>query len=59
VAIAWAISERTTVRQDWIAEHLKLKSASNVSQRVRQHRLRTEKEKSKLERQWEKMSMKF
>jgi len=31
VAIAWAISERTTVRQEWIAEHLNLKSASNVS----------------------------
>jgi hypothetical protein len=29
------ITERANVRQDWIAGHLNLKSASNVSQRVR------------------------
>jgi putative transposase len=54
VAIAWTISERTTVRQEWIAERLHLKSASNVSQRVRQYRVRDEKDKSKQERAWEK-----
>ena len=54
VAIASTISERTTVRQHWIAECLNLKSASNVSQRVRQYRLRLTKDKSKQERAWEK-----
>ncbi len=54
VAIAWTISRRTTVRQDWIAERLNLKSASNVSQRVRQYRMRPVKDKSKQERSWEK-----
>lgn len=37
-----------------LAERLSLKSASNVSQRVRQYRLRPEKDKSKQERAWEK-----
>ena len=55
VAIARSISERTTVRQEWIAERLSLKSASNVSQRVRQYRQRPDREKSTIERTWEKM----
>ncbi len=59
VAIAWAISERTTVRQDWIAGLLNLKSASNVSQRVRQYRLRPDVAKSRLERTWEKKWRRF
>lgn len=59
MAIALAISERTTVQQDWIAEHLDLKSASNVRQRVRQYRLRPDSEKSKPERKWEKKWRKF
>ncbi|MEX2581557.1 MAG: hypothetical protein WD342_21045 [Verrucomicrobiales bacterium] len=59
MAIAWAISERTTARQNWIAENLKLKSASNVSQRVRQYRLRPDSEKSKLERKWAEKCRKF
>ena len=50
MAIARAISERTTVRQNWTADHLNLKSASNVSQRVRQYRFKPEGEKSKQER---------
>jgi len=54
VAIAWAICERTTARQDWIAERLHLKSASNVSQRVRQYRLLAPSEKSRAMRAWEK-----
>lgn len=54
VAIARTISERTTVRQEWIAERLNLKSASNLSQRVRQYRMRSEKDKAKQERAWEK-----
>jgi len=53
-AIAWAICERTTARQDWIAERLHLKSASNVSQWVRQHRLLDPAEKSRAMRAWEK-----
>jgi hypothetical protein len=33
VAIAWAICERTTARQDWIADRLHLKSASKAVSR--------------------------
>jgi len=55
VAIAWTISERTTVRQEWIAERLNLKSATNVSQRVLQYRQRPDREKSTIERTWEKI----
>lgn len=54
VAVAWAICEETTVRQDWIAERLNLKSATNVSQRVRQYRKKTEREKTKQMKTWEK-----
>ncbi len=54
MTIARTISERTTVRQDWIAERLNLKSASNVSQRVWQYRLKSDQDKSNLERKWEK-----
>jgi REP element-mobilizing transposase RayT len=54
VAIAWAICERTTARQDWIAKRLHLKSASNVSQRVRQYRLLDPAEKLRAMREWEK-----
>ena len=35
VAIAWAIACKTTVSQGWVAEQLGLKTAANVSQRVR------------------------
>jgi REP element-mobilizing transposase RayT len=59
VAIARTISERTTVRQSWIAERLNLKSASNLSQRVRKYRLRPGKDKSKQERAWEKRWKRF
>jgi REP element-mobilizing transposase RayT len=53
VAVAWAICERTTARQEWIAERLHLKSASNVSQRVRQYRLLDPAEKTRAMRAWE------
>jgi putative transposase len=59
VAIAWAICERTTARQDWIADRLQLKSASNVSQRVRQYREKDEKTKPKKEQSWERRWKKF
>jgi len=59
VAIAWAICERTTARQDWIADRLHLKSASNVSQRVRQYREKDEKTKPKKEQSWERRWEKF
>jgi putative transposase len=35
VAIAWALWRRTSIPQHWIAERLSLRSANNVSQRVR------------------------
>jgi hypothetical protein len=54
VAIARRIRERTTMRQDWIAERLNLKSASNVTQRVRQSRQRPDGKKPKLESEREK-----
>lgn len=59
VAIAWAICERTTVRQDWIAARLHLKSASNVSQRVRQYREKNDPTRTKEERIWLKKWEKF
>jgi hypothetical protein len=54
VAVAWAICERTTARQEWIAERLHLKSAGNVSQRVRQYRNRVAERGiiTKTERSW-------
>ena len=54
MTIAQPISECTSERQDWIAERLNLKSASNVSQRVWQYRLKSDQDKSNLERKWEK-----
>jgi hypothetical protein len=45
--------QATATRQDWIAERLHLKSASNVSQRVRQYRLLNPAEKSRAMRTWE------
>jgi len=50
VAIARATGDRTTVRRDWIAERLNLKSAGNVSQRVRQCGLRPDGERLKQDR---------
>jgi len=38
LAIAFQLSKRTSVRQEWIAEQLKMKSASNVSQQLRRLR---------------------
>lgn len=54
MTIAQPICECTSERQDWIAERLNLKSASNVSQRVWQYRLKSDQDKSNLERKWEK-----
>ena len=59
VAIAWAICERTTARQNWIADRLYLKSASNVSQRVRRFRERSEATMPKKERAWIRRWKKF
>ena len=38
VALASAIDRQTTVSQSWIAEHLWMRSAANVSQQVRRLR---------------------
>jgi putative transposase len=39
VALANLLRERTVARQSWIAEHLVMRSAANVSQQVRRYRL--------------------
>ena len=39
VALANLLLERTVARQSWIAEHLVMRSAANVSQQVRRYRL--------------------
>jgi hypothetical protein len=59
VAIARATGDRTPVRRDWIAERLSLKSAGNVSRRVRQCGLRPDGERLKRERSRNKKLRKF
>ncbi|MGB8354073.1 MAG: transposase [Chthoniobacteraceae bacterium] len=44
VAIAWAIARKTTVSQGWVAERLGLRTAANVSQRVRRFEMLSGKE---------------
>ena len=39
VALTNLLLERTVARQSWIAEHLVMRSAANVSQQVRRYRL--------------------
>jgi hypothetical protein len=41
VALANLLLERTVARQSWIAERLAMRSAANVSQQVRRHRLKS------------------
>jgi len=43
VALASLLLERTVARQSWIAERLSMRSAANVSQQVRRHRLKNPK----------------
>jgi putative transposase len=43
VALASLLLERTVASQSWLAERLAMRSAANVSQQVRRHRLKTPK----------------
>jgi putative transposase len=52
VAVAWALSRKTSLRQSWIAERLSMRSAGNVSEQMRRFALRPEKELPKEIRQW-------
>ena len=52
VAVAWALSRKTSLRQSWIAERLSMRSAGNVSEQVRRFALRPEKELPKEIRLW-------
>ena len=42
-ALASLLLERTVARQSWIAERLAMRSAANVSQQVRRHRMKNPK----------------
>jgi len=44
VAVAWALSRKTSLRQSWIAERLSMRSADNVSAQVRKLAFRPKKE---------------
>ena len=59
VAVAWAIARNTTVRQKEIAKKLGLRTAANVSQRVRRFDAIAETELSKEIREWKKEMSKF
>jgi putative transposase len=52
VAVAWALWRKTSLKQAWIAERLSLRSAGNVSERVRKSAMRPEKELPHAIRRW-------
>lgn len=52
VAVAWALSRKTTLRQTWIAERLSMRSAGNVCEQVRNFGMRPESELVKVARRW-------
>ena len=52
VALAYALVKRTTVSRSWIAERLNLKSAANVSQRVKKFEQEKAGRLGELERKW-------
>lgn len=54
VAVAWALSRKTSLKQGWITERLSMRSADNVSVQVRKFTLRPEKELPKEIRRWKK-----
>jgi hypothetical protein len=47
-ALASLLLDRTVARQSWIAERLAMRSAANVSQQVRRHRIKNPKLPAKL-----------
>ena len=42
VAVAWALSRKTSVRQSWVADRLSLRTAGNVSEQVRRFAAKSE-----------------
>lgn len=54
VALAYALVKRTTVSRSWIASRLNLRSAANVSQRVKLFEKEDGKVLTKEERSWRK-----
>lgn len=54
VAVAWAISRKTSLKLSWIAERLSIRSADNVSVQVRKFALKPESELPKVIRNWKK-----
>jgi len=56
VATAWSVLRKTSLRQDWIAERLSMRSAGNVSEQVRKFAMRPEKDLAKEIRKWKTMN---
>jgi len=56
VAVAWALTRKTSLRQSWVAERLSLRSAGNVSEQVRRFAIKPETDLPKEIRKWKKMN---
>lgn len=54
VAVAWAISRKTSLKLSWIADRLSMRSADNVSVQVRKFALKSESDLPKEIRAWKK-----
>jgi putative transposase len=54
VAVAWAISRKTSLKLSWIAARLSMRSADNVSVQVRKFAVKPESELPKKIRMWKK-----
>ena len=59
VAVAWALARKTTMKQSWIAEQTNLRTAANVSQRVRRFDAVTEQKLTRQIRKWKREMSKF
>jgi REP element-mobilizing transposase RayT len=59
VAVAWALARRTTIRQTEIARLTGLRTAANVSQRVRHFEMREERELPEKVGEWRRRYSKF
>ena len=56
VALAWALSRKTSVRQSWIAERLSMRSPGNVSEQVRMFAKKPERDLPMEIRKWKTMN---
>lgn len=59
VGVAWALARNTTMSQSWIAEQTGLRTAANVSQRVRRFEEIPERELAKEVRNWKRKMSEF